>query len=124
MNAVGYVRYASAAIEDKQRVANDPQGTVIKTYCNANNIELLEIFYDIGVSGSDFERSGWKDMEEYISGRKGEVAYLIVKDYHRIGRNVIAVAQKVTILELDFGIKILPLLTNFLPDLPSIKQVN
>ena len=60
------------------------QKTMLAQYAKDNGFENVQYFVDDGVSGTTFERNGFKKMiSEIESGRVGTV---IVKDLSRLGR--------------------------------------
>jgi DNA invertase Pin-like site-specific DNA recombinase len=50
-----------------------------------------QFFVDDGISGTTFERAGFKEMEAMIE--TGKVSTVIVKDLSRFGRNYLEVGQ-------------------------------
>ena len=61
------------------------QKAILEEYASKNGFENLHHFTDDGVSGTTFERKGFKDMIAEIEA--GNVATVICKDMSRIGRD-------------------------------------
>lgn len=60
------------------------QKTMLAQYAKDNGFENIQYFVDDGVSGTTFERSGFKQMISEIEA--GKVGTVIVKDLSRLGR--------------------------------------
>ena len=80
--ALGYARVSIP----EERIENQIQA--IRDFCKANNIELLKIFQDIGVSGSKpaFEREGFKQLLEAC--KLLDVKTIVIYDLTRLGRDL------------------------------------
>jgi DNA invertase Pin-like site-specific DNA recombinase len=113
MKAIAYIRMASNDQADQYEVGNFPQEKTIKNYCYLNNIIFLETFYDVGVSGSNFDREGWRQMEAFL----GEYAVdlVIVTDYNRISRDIQMVQAKMAEIEETYGPQVLALSNPIIP---------
>ncbi|RZJ91154.1 MAG: recombinase family protein [Chryseobacterium sp.] len=118
MKAIAYIRMASIEQANHFEVGNFPQEKTIKNYCYINDITLLKTFYDIAVSGLDFQRKGWSEMEQFLKGTK--VDQLFVTDYDRIGRNGRLVLTKIAEIEEKHNTQILALAN---PRLPSTEEI-
>jgi len=123
MNAIAYVRYASKNIEDRVEIGDNPQENAIKEYCTTNHINLCEIFHDIGVSGSDFERQGWRQLEKFLDGVDGFIELLIVSDYDRISRNTFEGVGKMEFLQNRYGLTILALSDSRIPNDDELRRL-
>lgn len=82
--AVSYLRAARIEMGDFDSLVR--QKAVIEAYCSNNDIELVNVFWDVA-SGSNFNRKGWKELEVYLSNHPGYAQLLISADPSRIGRN-------------------------------------
>lgn len=65
--------------EDKESNSIQNQRTILYDYARRNGHLHPKFFYDDGVSGTTFERPGFKEMEELVEA--GKVSTIIVKDY-------------------------------------------
>ena len=123
MNAIAYIRYASTSTEDKREIRDNPQENAIKSYCMDNHINLCEIFHDMGVSGADFERQGWLQMENYLDGIDGFIELLIVSDYDRISRNEVQALAKMEYLQNKYGLTIVSLADIQIPNGEELRKL-
>jgi len=123
MNAIAYIRYASKNIEDHIEIGDNPEENDIKDYCTANHINLCETFQDIGVSGADFERKGWRQLETYLDGVEGFIELLIVPDYDRINRNAFERIGKMEFLQNIHGLTIIALSDTHIPDGEELRKL-
>ena len=82
--AVSYLRAAKIEMGNFDSLIR--QKAAIEEYCSKNNIELVNVFWDVS-SGSHFNRKGWEELEAYLSNNLGRVQLLISVDASRIGRN-------------------------------------
>lgn len=80
--ALGYVRVSIL----EERIENQIQA--IQEFCIKNNIELLKIFEDIGVSGSKpaFKREGFNKLLE--ASRLLGIKTIVIYDLTRLGRDL------------------------------------
>lgn len=83
----GYVR-VSTETQAEKGYGKDVQENAIKEYCKANGLQLVEIFRDLGVSGTLIERDGLSDMLAALS--EGEVKKVIVMNTSRLWREDMA----------------------------------
>jgi len=72
--AYGYIR-VSTETQSEKGYGLDTQRAAIKKYCADNGIELLEVFEDCGISGTEAVET---DGDELISKRKGLLQLLSV----------------------------------------------
>ena len=69
-----------------------------------------QFFYDDGVSGTTFERPGFKQMEELVEA--GKVSTIIVKDLSRFGRNYLEVGNYLEVVYPTLGVKFIAIQEN------------
>lgn len=84
--AVGYVRVSTE--EQTEGYGLDIQKKAIQEYSKKNKIELLEIFEDAGISGSNGfdKRAGLKALFDFVYYNK--VDYVIVHKHDRLSRDL------------------------------------
>ena len=95
--------YARVSLEE-EKIEN--QIKAIEDFCKSNNLELLKVFKDIGVSGDKvaLEREGFRKMLE-IAEELG-VKTIVVYDLTRLGRDIFDVINTMKYL-YDKGFNVL-----------------
>lgn len=86
------------------------QRTILQYYAKKNGYLHPVFFYDDGVSGTTFERPGFKEMEAMIEA--GKVSTIIVKDLSRFGRNYLEVGRYLEIVYPTLGVKFIAIQEN------------
>ena len=100
-NALGYSRLSDVG-------TIDTQNKQIISYCQINNLNLLNIFSDDGVSAGTFNRPQWIALEKYLAKSKGEIQYIIVSNSDRFSRDdFLFTMTKRRELQLKYKLKIL-----------------
>jgi len=86
MKAIGYIRVST---EDQARegVSLDNQGAKIKAYASLNNMDLVEIISDAGISGKSIDRPGISRVLDMIKRR--EVEAVIIYKLDRLSRKTL-----------------------------------
>jgi hypothetical protein len=109
MNAVGYVR---CAVADETGTVLARMENEIREYCALQNITLMAVFRDNGVSGANFQRPKWEEMLRYMKKGNGNIETLVVTRFDRIGRDMESSIRQIRELEKEYGIKILQTATH------------
>ena len=65
------------------------QKEMLESYARANGFTPFRHFFDDGISGTTFERDGFKEM--IAECEKGNISAVIVKDLSRFGRDYLTV---------------------------------
>lgn len=86
------------------------QRMILYDYARAHGYLHPQFFYDDGVSGTTFERPGFKAMEELIEA--GKVSTVIVKDLSRFGRNYLEVGNYLEVVYPTLGVKFIAIQEN------------
>ena len=68
--------------EESNSIKNQKQ--ILQDYCKKNGYHNTRFFVDDGISGTTFDRPGFKEMEALAEA--GKVGTIIVKDLSRFGR--------------------------------------
>lgn len=110
------MRTATGQSEDVPNSDNNIQEQAITNYCETNYITLCEVFHDYYANGANFERIGWKQLEDYLKGVPDFIDLLIVSRYDRIGRNTEAVVEMIGKLKKHHGITVLSLEDSKFPE--------
>lgn len=86
------------------------QKEILQAYARQKGFLHPEFFVDDGVSGTSFDRPGFREMERRIEA--GEVSTVIVKDLSRFGRNYIDSGQYTEILYPSLGVRFIAIQEN------------
>lgn len=100
------IAYLRTATDDEAGIIR--QQRLIQEFCNAENLDLIRTFSDLGVSGNDEERKGWKDLMTFITNGETKIHQVIVTDLARIGSDIEKVLRLSGELEAS-GVKITPM---------------
>lgn len=102
--AVFYARTATAQVADPSK-AIESQLRIMQQYCEGNNIEVINSFYDIA-GGNTFERTGFIEMMDYVSHPNNIINLILITNWDRFSRNYPQMILKEQQLSL-LGIKLL-----------------
>ena len=86
------------------------QRTILQDYARKNGYLHPQFFYDDGVSGTTFDRPGFKQMQELVEA--GKVATIIVKDLSRFGRNYLEVGNYLEVVYPTLGVNFIAIQEN------------
>lgn len=105
--------YARISKEDELDVSLSIQNQIksLTEYALECNFEVYKIYVDDGVSGRDFNRSGFQEM--LLDLKKNKFEILIVKDLSRLGRNLVKVGEFVEETLPIFNIRLISVLDNY-----------
>jgi DNA invertase Pin-like site-specific DNA recombinase len=84
---IGYIRSSTL----KQTITPKNQESKIKRYCKDNNLDLVELIKQEGISGGKINTEGFKRLWETIETNM--VDGMIVWDWDRVGRTLIELLQ-------------------------------
>lgn len=96
--------------ENKESNSIQNQRTILYDYARSHGHLHPQFFYDDGVSGTTFERPGFKQMEELVEA--GKVSTIIVKDLSRFGRNYLEVGNYLEVVYPTLGVKFIAIQEN------------
>ncbi len=76
-------------------------------YAKKNGYLHPKYFVDDGISGTTFDRPGFREMEALIEA--GQVAAVIIKDLSRFGREHVETSRYLEIIYPTLGVKFVPI---------------
>ena len=83
--AYGYIRVST---HDQEEISPDSQENLLREYAARNNIVILKIFSDLGISGRKAEkRPGFQEMVGLAKGSDHPVDLILVWKFSRFARN-------------------------------------
>ena len=82
------------------------QKIILMDYAKKNGYLHPKYFVDDGISGTTFDRPGFREMEALIEA--GQVAAVIVKDLSRFGREHVETSRYLEIIYPTLGVKFVP----------------
>ena len=82
--AVGYVRISDA---DQSNFSIEGQKANMLDFCKRFKVNLQQIFTDDGRSGANFDRDGWRDLEQTVKSSRKKINLVLVYAYDRFSRN-------------------------------------
>jgi site-specific DNA recombinase len=83
---VAYARVSSESQIDNTSI--EEQIKKIEAYCLSQDLELVKVFVDEGLSGSNTERESYNQMIEYITNKENEISGVVVLKADRIHRRL------------------------------------
>ena len=86
------------------------QKAILTDYANNHGLTNQRYYVDDGVSGTTFERDGFKAMLRDIEN--GIVGTVIVKDMSRFGRNYLMVGQYLELVFPEYGVRFIAISDN------------
>lgn len=100
--AVGYIRVSR--YKSESQVSPESQRERLEAYCKSRGWPLVEVFTDLDVSGSHFDRPGWKALVRFL-----EPGMIIVcNEFTRLGRNLRQTLERIEELS-ERGVEIVSL---------------
>lgn len=79
------------------------QKAILKRYADDNNFRNTAFYVDDGVSGTTFEREGFKTMMADVE--VGKVGIVITKDLSRLGRDYLKTGELIEIVFPDYDVR-------------------
>ncbi len=86
------------------------QKEILMQYARQHKLPNPRFFVDDGISGTTFERNGFKEMQALAEA--GQVATIVVKDLSRFGRNYLEVGKYLEITYPTLGIRFIAIQEN------------
>jgi DNA invertase Pin-like site-specific DNA recombinase len=98
VKAAGYVRVSTP--HQKEEGSHERQREILKDWADRNDVDDLEIFQDIAISGQAQERDAYQDMMD----RLDEFDIVVVRELSRFGRSLQKVLEDVDRMD-DQGVE-------------------
>ena len=86
------------------------QKEILMQYARQHKLPNPRFFVDDGISGTTFERSGFKEMQALAEA--GQIGIIVVKDLSRFGRNYLEVGKYLEITYPTLGIRFIAIQEN------------
>ena len=86
------------------------QKEILMQYARQHKLPNPHFFVDDGISGTTFERSGFKEMQALAEA--GQIGIIVVKDLSRFGRNYLEVGKYLEITYPTLGIRFIAIQEN------------
>ena len=86
------------------------QKEILMQYAKQHKLPNPRFFVDDGISGTTFERNGFKEMQALAEA--GQVATIVVKDLSRFGRNYLEVGKYLEIEYPTLGVRFIAIQEN------------
>lgn len=106
--------YARISVETERKREADTIGNqiqLLKDFSSENlDIDVVDIYVDDDISGTDFVRPEFSRMMNDI--RDGKIDCVIVKDLSRLGRNLIETGEYIEMVFPVLGVRLLQLQTD------------
>ena len=107
--------YARLSVEDSGKPGSetlDNQKNLIQDYiANAPDLEMTQLYFDNGQSGTDFQRPGFERLMDAV--RKGDANCIVVKDLSRFGRNYKETGNYLERIFPFLGVRFIAITDNF-----------
>lgn len=83
------IAYTRVSTKDQKDYGNSPdvQKKALEFYCNANRMNIVEIFQE-DFSAKNFNRPVFNQLKEFAKKNKGSIDYLLIQKWDRFSRNV------------------------------------
>lgn len=108
--------YTRLSVEDNNYSTGDSiqnQIAYLKEFVEnrEDEFQLVDIYIDNGMTGTNFDREGWQRLLEDI--KAGKIDCIIVKDFSRMGRNYIEVGNYMEKIFPFLGVRVVAVNDNF-----------
>ena len=80
--AVGYVRISDA---DQSNFSIEGQKSNLLDFCKRFKVNLQQVFTDDGRSGANFDREGWRDLEQTVKSSRKKITlfwFMLMTGFH------------------------------------------
>lgn len=98
-----YCRLSQDDMVDGESNSITNQKMILKKYADDNGFRNTVFYVDDGISGTTFERDGFKEMMNDVEN--GKVGIVITKDLSRLGRDYLKTGEYVEIIFPDYDVR-------------------
>ena len=98
-----YCRLSQDDMIDGESNSITNQKLILKKYADDNGFRNTVFYVDDGISGTTFERDGFKEMMNDVEN--GKVGIVITKDLSRLGRDYLKTGEYVEIIFPDYDVR-------------------
>ena len=98
-----YCRLSQDDMVDGESNSITNQKLILKKYADDNGFRNTVFYVDDGISGTTFERDGFKEMMNDVEN--GKVGIVITKDLSRLGRDYLKTGEYVEIIFPDYDVR-------------------
>ena len=98
-----YCRLSQDDMLDGESNSITNQKLILKKYADDNGFRNTVFYVDDGISGTTFERDGFKEMMNDVES--GKVGIVITKDLSRLGRDYLKTGEYVEIIFPDYDVR-------------------
>ena len=98
-----YCRLSQDDMVDGESNSITNQKAILKKYADDNGFRNLVFYVDDGVSGTTFDRDGFKAMMADIEA--GKVGTIITKDLSRLGRDYLKTGELIEMVFPDYDVR-------------------
>lgn len=98
-----YRRLSQDDMVDGESNSITNQKLILKKYADDNGFRNTVFYVDDGISGTTFERDGFKEMMNDVEN--GKVGIVITKDLSRLGRDYLKTGEYVEIIFPDYDVR-------------------
>ena len=98
-----YCRLSQDDMVDGESNSITNQKLILKKYADDNGFRNTVFYVDDGISGTTFERDGFKEMMNDVES--GKVGIVITKDLSRLGRDYLKTGEYVEIIFPDYDVR-------------------
>jgi site-specific DNA recombinase len=79
--------YLRISTDRQSNYSIEGQQMHIRSWCERNNVEIIDVFTDEGFSARNFDRPDYKRLDIFIKQHYRTVDYLVVNSFDRFSRD-------------------------------------
>lgn len=106
--------YARISVDDKSDTIEN-QLEILRAYASDNKFNVYKEYVDIGKTGTNFAREGFKELLKDVHDKKIQV--IVVKDLSRLGRNYLETGEYIEKVFPLYGVRFIAIVDKYDSDL-------